>query len=170
MILVESSHLIGSYLADLIRWDKSITNRIRIVWNSEKKIESQAVIYILIAFTTFAVTKDSFDRTAKSDQSGPKWTVQGDENGWSLVKLDVSLYQSGTVHFKSFDPSSFDLWTYGFWNCPLWAYWIGHSHQKPSNLGPLVKFMFERPSSFFPLGVHFESRLFTLDPTSRRPF
>ena len=65
MILVESSHLIGSYLADLIRWDKSITNRIRIVWNSEKKIESQAVIYILIAFTTFAVTKDSFDRTAK---------------------------------------------------------------------------------------------------------
>ena len=37
-----------------------------------KKIDSQAVIYILIAFTTFAVTKDSFDRTAKSDESGPK--------------------------------------------------------------------------------------------------
>ena len=66
MIYDESSILIGSHRDDLIRLDQPMTHRIRIILKTWKKLESQVVVYVLIAFITFGVTKDSFELTVKS--------------------------------------------------------------------------------------------------------
>lgn len=68
MILVESSILIGSHRHDLIRFDEPMIHRIRIFLKTSEKVESQVVVYVLIAVITFGVTKDSFELKVKSDR------------------------------------------------------------------------------------------------------
>ena len=68
MILVESSILIGSHRDDLNGLDEPTINRIRIFLKTSEKLESQVVVYVLIAVITFGVTKDSFELTVKSDR------------------------------------------------------------------------------------------------------